>query len=49
MQCIRDARGILRNSKCDGEKLIRLRYTHWEGPNEFKVTREYKLEEIVVM
>jgi len=43
-------RGILRNSKCGGEKLIRLRYMHWEGPDdEFKVTREYKLEEIVVV
>ncbi|KIM73045.1 hypothetical protein PILCRDRAFT_93223 [Piloderma croceum F 1598] len=50
VQCVRDARWILGSRKCDGEKLIRLRYTRWEGPDdEFKVVTEYKLEEIVVV
>ncbi|KIM73044.1 hypothetical protein PILCRDRAFT_829424 [Piloderma croceum F 1598] len=48
-QYVEDARGILGSSKCDGEKLIRLRYTHWEGSNEFRLIREYKLEEVVVV
>jgi hypothetical protein len=48
-QYVKDARGILVSSKCDGEKLIRLRYTRWEGPNEFRVIREYKLEEVAVV
>jgi hypothetical protein len=48
-QYVKDARGILGSSKCDGEKLIRLKYTHWEGPNEFRVIREYKLEEVAVV
>jgi hypothetical protein len=40
----------LKSRKCDGEKLIRLRYTRWEGPeDEFRVIREYKVEEVVVV
>ena len=48
-QYVKDARGILVSSKYDGKKLIRLRYTRWEGKTEFRLIREYKVEEVVVV
>jgi len=48
-QYVKDAQAVLKGGTYEGEKLIILKYTHWEGPEyEEKVIRVFRRETIVV-